>query len=108
VFGIVGGSGAACSQKAALCILATLEAEAQHSAADPRPPAWKDSQAQASNDPIIKAVTEFGAKGFPNLPWPQMSVVYEELGLAEKKILDGADPTATMQEAAANIKKRTA
>ncbi|MFI0432426.1 MAG: extracellular solute-binding protein [Candidatus Nanopelagicales bacterium] len=89
---------------------ATMNTEFMNSmfAADPRPPAWKDSQSQASNDPIIKAVTDFGAKGFPNLPWPQMSVVYEELGLAQKKILDGADPKATMEAAAANIKQRTA
>ena len=75
-------------------------------AADPRPPAWKDSAAKAQDDPIIAAISEFGANGFPNLPIPQMGPVYEELGLAQVKILDGADPTATMEEARANIEKR--
>lgn len=75
-------------------------------AADPRPPAWKDSLSQAESDPIIKAVAEFGADGFPNLPYPEMGPTYEEMGLAEKKILDGADPKKTMEEAQANVEKR--
>lgn len=74
--------------------------------ADPRPPAWVPSQAQVANDPVLKAVMDYGKGGFPNLPYPQMSVVYTELGLAEKKILDGADPTATMEAAGANINKQ--
>ena len=76
-------------------------------AADPRPPAWKESLKAADDDPIIKAVAEFGEDGFPNLPNKVMGVVYEEFGLAEKKILDGADPTKTMEEAQANVEKRS-
>jgi arabinogalactan oligomer / maltooligosaccharide transport system substrate-binding protein len=75
--------------------------------ADPRPPAWNDSAAAAAADPVIEAVLNFSKGGFPNLPDPQMGVVYEELGLAQKKILDGSPPDATMEEAAANIKART-
>lgn len=75
-------------------------------AADPRPPAWKDSASAAAADPIIKAIGEFGADGFPNLPVAAMGDVYEELGLAQKRILDGADPTSTMEEARANIERR--
>jgi arabinogalactan oligomer/maltooligosaccharide transport system substrate-binding protein len=75
--------------------------------ADPRPPAWNDSASVAASDPIIEAVLNFSKGGFPNLPDPAMGVVYEELGLAQKKILDGAPADATMQEAAANIKTRT-
>lgn len=74
--------------------------------ADPRPPAWIPSQSVVESDPVLKAVMAYGEGGFPNLPYPQMSVVYEELGLAEKKILDGADPKATMEAAGANIKSR--
>ena len=74
--------------------------------ADPRPPAWKESAEAAASDPIIAAIGEFGADGFPNLPYPEMGVVYEEVGLAQKKILDGADPDATMQEADDNIANR--
>ncbi len=74
--------------------------------ADPRPPAWIPSTEAANADPVIKAVSEYGTNGFPNLPYPQMGPVYEELGLAQKKILDGADPNATMEAARANIEKR--
>jgi len=75
--------------------------------ADPRPPAWNDSASVAASDPIIEAILNFGKDGFPNLPDPAMGVVYEELGLAQKKILDGSPPDAAMEEAAANIKART-
>jgi arabinogalactan oligomer/maltooligosaccharide transport system substrate-binding protein len=74
--------------------------------ADPRPPAWKDSLSAAESDPIIKAVADFGADGFPNLPIAAMGPMYEEVGLAEKKILDGADPKKTMEDAQANVEKR--
>jgi arabinogalactan oligomer/maltooligosaccharide transport system substrate-binding protein len=74
--------------------------------ADPRPPAWKDSLSAAEDDPIIKAVSEFGADGFPNLPIAAMKPMYEEFGLAEKRILDGKDPKTTMDEAQANVEKR--
>lgn len=87
---------------------ATLNTEFMNSVfeADPRPPAWKDSLSAAEKDPIIKAVAEFGADGFPNLPYAAMGPMYEEVGLAEKKILDGADPKKTMEEAQANVEKR--
>lgn len=75
-------------------------------AADPRPPAWKASQAAAANDPVIKAVSDYGLNGFPNLPYPQMGPVYEELGLAQKRILEGADPVTSMETARANIEAR--
>jgi arabinogalactan oligomer/maltooligosaccharide transport system substrate-binding protein len=74
--------------------------------ADPRPPAWTDSLEAASDDPIIKAVADFGADGFPNLPYAEMGPVYEEMGLAEKRILDGSDPQKTMEEAQANVESR--
>ena len=87
---------------------ATMNTEFMDSlfAADPRPPAWKDSAVAAASDPIIKAFGEFGADGFPNLPIPEMGPVYEELGLAEKRILDGADPVKSMKDAQAAIQER--
>lgn len=87
---------------------ATLNTEFMDSvfAADPRPPAWKDSLEAAKGDPIIKAVAEFGSDGFPNLPYAAMGPMYEEVGLAEKRILDGANPQKTMEEAQANVEKR--
>jgi len=74
--------------------------------ADPRPPAWKESATAAAADPVIKAFGEFGAGGFPNLPIPQIQPVYEELGLAQARILDGADPAATMEAARVAIEAR--
>ncbi len=87
---------------------ATLNTEFMNSVfeADPRPPAWKDSLAAAEDDPIIKAVADFGADGFPNLPYAAMAPMYEEFGLAETRILDGANPQKTMEEAQANVEKR--
>jgi arabinogalactan oligomer/maltooligosaccharide transport system substrate-binding protein len=76
--------------------------------ADPRPPAWNDSAEAASADPVIKAILDFGSDGFPNLAVPEMGIIYEELGLAQARILDGADPTASMEEARANIDRRVA
>jgi arabinogalactan oligomer/maltooligosaccharide transport system substrate-binding protein len=76
--------------------------------ADPRPPAWNDSAEAASADPVIKAILDFGSDGFPNLAVPEMGIIYEELGLAQARILDGADPTASMEEARANIDRRIA
>ena len=72
--------------------------------ADPRPPAWKESD--ASSDPIVAGFLEYGEGGYPNL-YPNSGVVYNELGLAQVKILDGADPTTTMEEAGTNIQNRT-
>jgi len=74
--------------------------------ADPRPPAWTESAEAAADDPIIKAILEFGDGGYPNLPAPAMGIIYEEAGLAQKRILDGADPTATMEEAQQNTLNR--
>ena len=71
--------------------------------ADPRPPAWKDSD--ASSDPIIQAILAYGEGGYPNL-FPNAGIVFEELGLAEVRILDGADPVATMEEAGNAIEQR--
>jgi arabinogalactan oligomer/maltooligosaccharide transport system substrate-binding protein len=87
---------------------ATLNTEFMTSVfeADPRPPAWKDSLSAAQDDPIIKAVADFGADGFPNLPYPEMGPMYEEMGLAEKRILDGANPQKTMEEAQAAVEQR--
>lgn len=107
---IVGGQGFMLNQNsnnkttAQAFLDATMNTEFMDSlfAADPRPPAWSESAAAASSDPIISAILEFGQGGFPNLPSPAMGVIYEEAGLAQKKILDGADPEATMKEAQAN------
>lgn len=87
---------------------ATMNTEFMNSlfAADPRPPAWKESAAAAASDPIIKAFGEFGSGGFPNLPIPEMGPVYEELGLAQNRILDGDDPEETMKAAQAAIEAR--
>ena len=54
-------------------------------AADPRPPAWKDSLSAAQDDPIIAAVAEFGTDGFPNLPYPEMGPMYEEVGACRRR-----------------------
>ena len=35
-----------------------------------------------------------------------MAPMYEEFGLAETRILDGANPQKTMEEAQANVEKR--
>ncbi len=72
--------------------------------ADPRPPAWKESD--ASSDPIIAAILAYGENGYPNL-FPNSGIVYEELGLAQVRILDGADPVTSMEDARANIEART-
>ncbi len=87
---------------------ATMNTEFMDSmyAADPRPPAWKDSLAAAESDPIIKAVSEFGADGFPNLPYKEMGPMFEEMGLAEKKILDGAPPEQTMKDVEASLQEQ--
>lgn len=74
--------------------------------ADLRPPAWSESAAAAESDPVVAAILEFGDGGYPNLPYPEMGIVYEETGLAQKKILDGEDPTATFEEAQSNIENR--
>lgn len=74
--------------------------------ADPRPPAWKDSLTVAEKDPIIKAVSEFGAEGYPNLPYPEMGPMFEEMGVAEVKILDGEDPAQTMNDVQASLEKQ--
>jgi arabinogalactan oligomer/maltooligosaccharide transport system substrate-binding protein len=73
-------------------------------AADPRPPAWKESD--ASSDPIVAAFLAYGEGGYPNL-YPNAAIIVAELGLAQAKILDGADPTTTMEEAGTNIQNRT-
>ncbi len=74
--------------------------------ADPRPPARTDALEAAADDPIIEAVAEFGQDGFPNLPIAAMEQTFEEFGLAEKRILDGADPQQTMEDAQANLEER--
>ena len=70
--------------------------------------ACMDAAATAQETSIVKAFGDFGADGFPNLPIPEMGPVYEELGLAEKRILEGGDPTTEMEKAQANIEKRLA
>jgi arabinogalactan oligomer/maltooligosaccharide transport system substrate-binding protein len=87
---------------------ATMNTEFMNSifAADPRPPAWTESAEAAADDPIIAAILKFGEGGYPNLPAPAMGIIYEESGLAQKKILDGADPVATMTEAQQNTLNR--
>lgn len=72
--------------------------------ADPRPPAWTESD--ASSDPIISAILAYGEGGYPNL-YPNSAVVYEELGLAQVRILDGAESDSAIEDAAANIADRT-
>lgn len=59
--------------------------------AAPRPPAW------------ILAVGEGGYRN----RYSNNRIVTEELGLAQVRILDGADPTASIEEAAADIEART-
>lgn len=73
--------------------------------ADPRPPAWKESDA-STNDPIIKAILAAGEGGYPNL-FPNAAIVFDELGLAEVRILNGEDPKSVMEEASKNILART-
>ena len=74
--------------------------------ADPRPPAWVESAQAAADDPIIAAIAEFGADGFPNLAIPEMGPMYEEMGQAELKILNGEDVDATLAAAEENVKSR--
>ena len=77
-------------------------------AVDPRPPAWIESFDKAASDPDIKAFGEYGAQGIPMPNIPQMANTFQDWGLAEFKVATGADPTTTMQEAAASIDTRNA
>lgn len=77
-------------------------------AVDPRPPAWKESFETAAADPYIKAFGEYGQQGIPMPSIPQMANVFEDWGLAEFQVAGGADPTTTMQNAAASINQRNA
>lgn len=77
-------------------------------AVDPRPPAWKESFEKAAADPFIKAFGEYGQQGIPMPSIPQMANVFQDWGLAQFNVANGADPTTTMQQAAASIEQRNA
>ena len=77
-------------------------------AGDPRIPAWKETLATASSDPIIKAFGDYGATGFPMPAIPEMAAIWGDLGLAEYKVASGDDPTKTMVAAGDAIQKSIA
>lgn len=76
--------------------------------ADPRPPAWTESEAVAAADPNVKAFLDYGKQGIPQPAIPAMGSVWGDLGLAEFKIASGSDPTKTMESAGASIEKAIA
>ena len=67
--------------------------------ADPRPPAWNAAAEAASSDPMTKGFIEVGKTGIPIPTIPEMSSVWEALGLAQFKVASGEDPKATMEDA---------
>jgi arabinogalactan oligomer/maltooligosaccharide transport system substrate-binding protein len=72
-------------------------------AASGQVPAWSDSFAAASADPVIKAFGEFADA---SVPMPNLSVmadVWVELGAAEVEVMTGAKPARTMRAAGAAI-----
>ncbi len=75
---------------------------------DPRPPAWLESFQKAASDPIVAAFGSYGQGGIPTPSIPQMGAVWSDLGLAEYKIANGADPTTTMTNAGDSINKANA
>jgi arabinogalactan oligomer/maltooligosaccharide transport system substrate-binding protein len=77
-------------------------------AVDPRPPAWLESFQKASADPIVAAFGSYGQKGIPTPSIAQMGAVWSDLGLAENKIANGADPSSTMTKAGDSINKTNA
>jgi arabinogalactan oligomer/maltooligosaccharide transport system substrate-binding protein len=70
------------------------------------PPAWKESYDKVASDPIIKGFGEYGANGDPMPANPEMAFVWADLGLAEYKIVGGADPDKTLTAAQAAIQKQ--
>lgn len=77
-------------------------------AVDPRPPAWLESFEKAAEDPFIKGFGEYGQQGEPMPSIPQMANVFGDAGLSEYKIATGADPEATLTQAAESINKANA
>jgi len=77
-------------------------------AVDPRPPAWLESFDKAAADPVIKGFGEYGQSGIPTPSIAQMGAVWNDLGLAEYKIANGADAGDTMTKAEDSINKTNA
>ena len=80
--------------------------EAMHAlyAAEPRPPVMLDVLAAVTAaDPTTKVFADAAATGQLLPAVPQVSAVWGPLGAAEAAIIDGADPTSTMADAAARI-----
>ena len=77
-------------------------------AVDPRPPAWLESLAKLSSDPIVSAFATYGTQGIAMPSVPQMTAFFEDTGLAQYKIASGEDPEATIVAAGESITKRNA
>jgi arabinogalactan oligomer/maltooligosaccharide transport system substrate-binding protein len=66
-------------------------------------PAWSDSFAGASIDPVIRAFGEFADASVPTPNLAVMSEVWVELGAAQVEVMTGAPPTRTMRAAGEQI-----
>ncbi|MGV1004279.1 MAG: sugar ABC transporter substrate-binding protein [Candidatus Nanopelagicales bacterium] len=72
------------------------------------PPAWAESYEKVSSDPIIKAFAEYGSTGDPMPANPEMAFAWADLGLAQFRIVGGADPDTTLANAQTAIEKQIA
>jgi arabinogalactan oligomer/maltooligosaccharide transport system substrate-binding protein len=67
-------------------------------------PALKASAEAASSDPIIAGFAAVGAEAVPMPAIPAMGQVWQFWGIAEAAVINGADPVATWQKLAADVK----
>jgi arabinogalactan oligomer/maltooligosaccharide transport system substrate-binding protein len=67
-------------------------------------PALSASAEAASADPIIAGFAAVGADSVPMPAIPEMGAVFEPWGIAQAAVINGADPIATWQKLAADIK----
>jgi arabinogalactan oligomer/maltooligosaccharide transport system substrate-binding protein len=100
------GKNAALAQEFVNNVVPTEETQEALFNAEARPPAIKsllDKESAKSND--IKVLAEAASEGVVRPKIPQMNTVWDALGKAESAIVGGADPTASMQDAAATVEK---
>ncbi|WP_209706234.1 sugar ABC transporter substrate-binding protein [Leucobacter exalbidus] len=66
-------------------------------------PALAAAAEEASKDPIIAGFAAVGAESVPMPAIPAMGAVWENWGIAEATVINGADPKATWQKMAADV-----
>lgn len=94
------------AQEFALNYLTRTDVEEALYKVDPRPPALTAAYNDvAKTDPDIAAFQAAAAHGVVLPQIPAMSAVWGPLGIAEAAIVGGADPSTSMADAAAQIKK---